>query len=91
MVSSLCCDLYCAMHYEVVDSVLRRGQDEARRVRDRAGATHGLSGRLKAERTGSLPPEVEVWAAFRFVPSVDTSGLFFYCFLLFSGENWPER
>jgi len=71
--------------------LLQRGQDDARRMRDRAGATHGLSGRLKAELIGSLPPEVEVWAAFGFVLRVGASGLFFYCFLLFCGENCPER
>src|SRR5579864_3611524 len=40
---------------------------------------------------GSLPPEVEVLAAFRFVLAVGASRLFFSGFLLFSGENWPER
>lgn len=44
----------------------------------RAGATPRTSRRLKAEPMGSLPPEVEVWAAFRFVLRFGAFALLLY-------------
>jgi hypothetical protein len=69
-----------------------RGQTlHAKRVM-RAGVTpRRVSGRSCPKSLGSLPPEVEVLAAFRFVLQMDASDLFFRGFLLLSDENWTER
>ena len=52
----------------------------------RAGATPRTSGRLKAEPMGSLPPEVEVLAAFRSVRRIGACALVFWNFLLALAE-----
>lgn len=74
-------------HYKVV----AQSQSDAAKTTHaecvaRAGATPRISGRLEAEQMGSLPPEVEVLAAFRFVLRIGACALVFWNFLLAGAE-----